>query len=179
VAGERFANADSVAFDGIPASDVQVLSQNVIAARSPAHPAGPADVSVTVPGEGTSTLGKGFVYEAAPTPCIAGGTALCLNGGRFRVSAEWSVPAQGQSGQAAAVPLTADTGYFWFFSSNNIELVVKVVDGRSFNGKFWVFYGALSNVEYRITVTDSVTGDVKVYSNPSGRLASVADTAAF
>jgi hypothetical protein len=57
--------------------------------------------------------------------------------------------------------------------------VVKVVDGRSFNGKFWVFYGALSNVEYRITVTDSVTGDVKVYTNPSGQLASVADTAAF
>ena len=84
-------------------------------------------------------------------------------------------------GRAAgtAVALTGDTGYFWFFSSNNIELVIKVVDGRGFNGKFWVFYGALSNVEYTITVTDTTTGTVKTYSNPSGTLASVADTAAF
>ncbi len=75
--------------------------------------------------------------------------------------------------------MTGDTGYFWFFSSNNIELVVKVVDGRAVNGKFRVFYGALSNVEYEITVTDSQTGDVRVYTNPAGLLASVADTAAF
>jgi hypothetical protein len=57
--------------------------------------------------------------------------------------------------------------------------VLKVVDGRGFNGKFWVFYGALSNVEYQITVTDTSTGAVRVYTNPSGQLSSVADTSAF
>ncbi|MEP7132423.1 MAG: hypothetical protein ABI914_04615 [Acidobacteriota bacterium] len=41
------------------------------------------------------------------------------------------------------------------------------------------FYGALSEVQYAITVTDTQTGQVKTYSNPSGQLASVADTAAF
>jgi hypothetical protein len=78
-----------------------------------------------------------------------------------------------------AVPLTSDTGYFWFFSSNNIELVIKVVDGRAFNQHFWVFYGALSDVEYTITVTDSETGAVRTYMNTQGRLASVADVIAF
>jgi hypothetical protein len=53
------------------------------------------------------------------------------------------------------------------------------VDGRAFNEKFWVFYGALSNVEYTITVTDTATGAVRTYVNPFGQLASVADTAAF
>jgi hypothetical protein len=53
------------------------------------------------------------------------------------------------------------------------------LDGRAFNQKFWVFYGALSDVEYMIAVTDTVTGTVKTYFNPGGRLASVADTAAF
>jgi hypothetical protein len=77
------------------------------------------------------------------------------------------------------VPLTSDTGYFWFFSANNVELVLKVVDGRAFNNFFWVFYGALSDVEYTITVTDTVTGAVKVYTNAQGQLASVADVAAF
>ncbi len=67
----------------------------------------------------------------------------------------------------------------WFFSGGNLELVIKVVDGRAFNTFFWVFYGALSNVEYTITVTDTVTGKVRTYFNPQGRLGSVADTAAF
>jgi hypothetical protein len=89
------------------------------------------------------------------------------------------VPSQGTSGRAQGVVLTSDTAYFWFFSANNVELVVKVVDGRPFNGHWWVFYGALSDVEYTITITDQGTGQQKVYFNPSGTMASVADTAAF
>jgi hypothetical protein len=117
--------------------------------------------------------------QVAATPCVPGALALCLNANRFQVSVVWSVPSQGTSGQGMATPITGDTGHFWFFSPNNIELVLKVLDGRSINGKFWVFYGALSNVEYTITVTDTQTGAVKTYFNPNGTLASVADTAAF
>ncbi len=57
--------------------------------------------------------------------------------------------------------------------------MVKVLDGRAVNNHFWVFYGALSDVQYTITVTDTQTGAVKVYSNTQGHLASVADVAAF
>ena len=77
------------------------------------------------------------------------------------------------------LPLTSDTSAFWFFDSSNIELVVKVLDGRPVNGHFWVFYGALSNVQYTITVFDTLTGESKTYNNPRGQLASVADTSAF
>lgn len=111
--------------------------------------------------------------------CVADATSLCLNASRFRVQVAWRVPAQGSSGAGNAVPLTSDSGYFWFFSPDNVELLIKVVDGRAFNGKFWVFFGALSNVEYSITVTDTATGAVRTYFNPSGSLASVADTSAF
>jgi hypothetical protein len=93
------------------------------------------------------------INVSAPAPvCTPNGATLCLNGGRFRVQVTWRVPAQGTSGNGNAVALTGDTGYMWFFSANNIELVLKVVDGRPVNGKFWVFYGALSNVEYTITI---------------------------
>jgi hypothetical protein len=54
-----------------------------------------------------------------------------------------------------------------------------VVDGRAFNGRFWVFSGALSNVAYTIRVTDTQTGSVRTYVNPSGRLSSFADVSAF
>ncbi len=77
------------------------------------------------------------------------------------------------------MPLTADTGWFWFFGPTNVEVVLKVLDGTPLNGKHWVFYGALSSVEYTLEVTDTATGAVKTYTNPSGNLASVADTAAF
>lgn len=119
------------------------------------------------------------IAAAEAGSCVADALTLCLNGGRFQVRVNWSVPSQGTSGVGTGVALTGDTGYFWFFSPNNIELVLKVVDGRAVNGMFWVFYGALSDVEYSIAVTDTATGAVKTYANPSGHLASVADTAAF
>jgi hypothetical protein len=83
------------------------------------------------------------------------------------------------TGLGTAQTLTGDTGYFWFFDPANVELVVKILDGRSINGEFWVFYGALSNVAYTLTVTDTATGRTKTYSNPQGTLASVADTSAL
>lgn len=179
IAGANFADGASVTFDGVPASEVLVLDATAISAKAPTHAPGTVDVAVTA-GAGTGTLGKGFTYAGfTASPCTPGPTALCLNGGRFRAEVKWRVPTANQNGQASAVSLTRDTGYFWFFSANNIELVVKVVDGRGFNQKFWVFYGALSNVEYELTVTDLQTGAVRVYTNPNGQLSSVADTAAF
>jgi ELWxxDGT repeat protein len=118
------------------------------------------------------------VQQAAAAPCQPGAQRLCLNGNRFAVEVAWK-DFQGHTGQGTAVPLTADTGTFWFFNAANVELVLKVLDGRPLNGKFWVFYGALSNVEYTITVTDTQTGTVRTYNNPSGRFASAGDTSAF
>lgn len=103
---------------------------------------------------------------------------LCLNGGRFIVDVAWK-DFQGGGGSGVARPLTSDTGTFWFFDPENIELVVKVLDARAVNGHFWVFYGSLTNVEFRLRVTDRETGEVAEYSNPPGQLASLGDTAAF
>lgn len=112
--------------------------------------------------------------------CSPNATTLCLNGGRFQARAIFSAPSLGlTNAPAQAVALTGDTGYFWFFSANNVEITLKVVDGRAFNGFFWAFYAALSDVAYTITITDTETGIVKTYSNSQGSLASVADVTAF
>ena len=113
-----------------------------------------------------------------PSPCVPSASRLCLQGGRFAVDAAWTDFA-GNSGGGTAVTLTGDTGYFWFFGPSNVEVVIKVLDGRPVNQKFWVFYGALSNVEYTLTVTDTMTGVQRQYHNPSGRFASAGDTSAF
>jgi ELWxxDGT repeat protein len=116
--------------------------------------------------------------KAATVPCHADAQTLCLSGDRFAVTVAWK-DFQGHTGNGTAVPLSGDTGTFWFFNASNIELVVKALDGRPVNNHFWLFYGALSNVEYTLTVTDTQTGKIKTYSNPSGRFASVGDTLAF
>jgi len=56
---------------------------------------------------------------------------------------------------------------------------VKVLDGTALNGHSWLFYGALSDVEYTLTVTDSLGGTQKTYHNPPGQLCGRADVTAF
>jgi hypothetical protein len=99
-------------------------------------------------------------------------------GGRFSVTVAWRTP-QGATGAGAALAAGDRTGLFWFFREDNLELVVKALDGSGINGHWWFFYGALSDVEYTITVTDTVTGAVRTYHNPPGQMASRADTEAF
>ncbi len=112
--------------------------------------------------------------------CSNTATALCLAGSRFRVEASWRT-SQGDTGTGQAVPLTADTGYFWFFSPTNVEVVVKVLDACAppFD-RFWVFAAGLTDVEVELTVTDSETGEVNTYTNPLGKkFQPVQDTQAF
>ena len=131
------------------------------------------------------TLGLGLCLALCLGPaalaradCAASDTTLCLNAARFSASVAWK-DSTGRTGDGHAIAITSDTGYYWFFSPSNIELVVKVLDARPVNGKYWVFFGALSNVEYTLTVTDTVTGAKKQYVNPAGQFASVGDTKAF
>ncbi|MEM1206511.1 MAG: hypothetical protein AAGN66_24975, partial [Acidobacteriota bacterium] len=120
-------------------------------------------------------------YEARVRPravCMETDTALCLADGRFRVEVTWT-DFDGLDGVGTTVPQTTDTGAFWFFNAANLEMMIKVLDGRQSNGNFWVFYGSLTNVEFTLTVTDTITGEVKVYENPLGNFASVGDTSAL
>jgi CHRD domain-containing protein len=121
--------------------------------------------------------------QLMPAPLVAVGSCgndrntLCLNQGRFKVQVAFQTTTA--NGVGVALPFTDDTGAFWFFSSNNLELMIKVVDGRPVNGKFWFFAGALSDVAYTITVTDLTTGTVKTYVATQGNQAALNDTSAF
>jgi PKD repeat protein len=104
---------------------------------------------------------------AVPDAAAAASTSLLLDNGRFQIDATWTT-AQGQTGTGQGVALTSDTGYFWFFNSSNVEMVIKVLDGCTVNHRYWVFAGGLTNVKVDITVTDTKTQKVQHYSNPQG-----------
>ena len=114
--------------------------------------------------------------------CRRGGRYLCLAAGRFEVQAHWKNHNQeGVYGLGRAVPIDVsdESGMFWFFNSSNIELVVKTLDGRGVNGHYWVFFGALSDVEYWVTVRDTVGGGRRTYHNPPAENCGQSDTMAF
>jgi hypothetical protein len=115
----------------------------------------------------------------AATGCTPGATALCLAGSRFRVEAQWRL-ADGRTGAGQAVALTSDTGYFWFFDSANVEMVVKVLNGCGVNNRYWVFAGGLTNARVRLTVADALRGTSKEWVNPQGTaFQPIQDTGAF
>lgn len=103
---------------------------------------------------------------------------LCLNNGRFHVSATWRTA--DSSGRARVVQLTEDTGYLWFFDPSNVEVVVKVLDACSTFDRYWVFAGGLTDVEVEMIVIDSLTGETNTYRNELGEpFAPLQDTDAF
>jgi hypothetical protein len=119
-----------------------------------------------------------YVQTLSSASCSPSATSLCLDDNRFRFDVQFTNPLSGGGTETGnPVPLAADTGALWFFDPAVPELVAKVIDGTAVNGHFWVFFASLTNVEFDLTVTDTQTGAVRVYHNPAGTLASVADTA--
>lgn len=108
---------------------------------------------------------------------------LKLRGGRFEVGA-YFFEENGTTTKAtplSLVPITGNDGgcLFWFFSADNPELLVKVLDWRAVNGHWGVSYGSLSDRPFVLAVQDTKTETWKRYTNPLGTFASHQDMAAF
>ena len=115
----------------------------------------------------------------SPTGCAADGVSLCLNNDRFRVSITWRDYSH-HTGSGWAVPYANDSGMFWFFAADNIEFLVKVIDGCGLNSKYWVYAAATTDVEYTMTVTDTLRNVTKTYTNPLGTASpAITDSSAF
>ena len=78
-------------------------------------------------------------------------TVLPLVDHRFAVTVDRPSPS---GGPALAVPLTDESGYFWFFDPTNIELTVKLLDGRAVNGHYWVFIASMTDLPFTVRIED-------------------------
>jgi streptogramin lyase len=165
-----------------------IQDTSAFAACSPSSPTAGARPELTViwPVENAEAVAPDWeVLASVETPaaaqvssCVPSSTAMCLNG-RFKVEATWR-KTNGDTGPGRVVQLTPDSGYIWFFSPNNIELITKVLNACSFSAHQWVFAGGLTNVRVDLTVTDTLTGAVKPYVNPlSTPFQPIQDTSAF
>ncbi|HVS14722.1 MAG TPA: hypothetical protein VMV46_12410, partial [Thermoanaerobaculia bacterium] len=116
--------------------------------------------------------------QAGAAVCFSTPTRLCLNQQRFAVEIEFDTGTE--DGPGLRQVLTNDTGYFYFFDPNNVEVVIKVLNACSVNNRYWVFAAGLTDVEVRLTVTDTQTNSSKQYFNELGQgFVPVTDTNAF
>jgi hypothetical protein len=113
------------------------------------------------------------------TTCTPDTNTLCLNSNRFQLTAQWQ-KTDGTSGSGSAVPLTAESGYFWFFDPANIELVTKALNGCAVNNNYWVFGAGLTNVQVYLKVLDTSNGASETYFSPlNTAFVPIQDTTAF
>jgi len=129
--------------------------------------------------QGSATYGfNGTGPSCAPA---ASSTALCLQN-RFLITVKDRVGAQSNAEAVANVVPVANpgSGLFWFFSSDNWEVMVKAIDACGLNNRYWIFSAATTNVFYRMDVYDYHTGTQKIYFNYPGPPApAVTDVNAF
>lgn len=111
--------------------------------------------------------------------CQPAPSAACLQNERFQVEIDWVNHQNGTRGIGQAVPFSDQTGFFWFFNKDNIEVIVKILDGRQINSHYWVYYGGLTDLEYTLKVKDTKTGAEKSYTKEKGSYCGKADTGAF
>lgn len=122
--------------------------------------------------------------------CVPSDTVLCIDDipgdQRFQVTATFqTAQGGGVSGSAQAIPLAPEGpshgGLFWFFSDQNPDMLVKIVNGCAIDDHYWAFVTAGTNVGYTVTVTDTTLANrTRSYTNPDRTVAlPVADTSAL
>jgi hypothetical protein len=93
---------------------------------------------------------------------------MCLMNGRYKVTSTWKDQYDVNIGlqNLEAASITSNVGAFWYFNADQYEYFVRVLPGN--NGRAWVQISMFNNVEFWVTVTDTVNGQTKTYYNPPG-----------
>ena len=134
-------------------------------------------VVLSVSGAGESSSAQRDVLVRASDSagtCEPDTETLCLLDGRFEVRVEhW---ADGAERAAASVVHagTNEAGMFRFFGPDNWEVLVKLLDGCALNGHIWLYAASATDRGFRISITDTVTGEVRHHENRAGKAAPAA-----
>ncbi len=118
--------------------------------------------------------------DSSKNRCVADQNTLCLQDSRYQVRATWRTGDE-RTGTANVSELAEDdSGLFWFFASDNPEILIKVLDGCAVNDHIWIYGASTTDLGYVIRVTDTVTEAVREYRNDPGVPApAITDAEAF
>ncbi len=137
-------------------------------------------VGPSVASSGSRALASSAVELPDTAACHANSETLCLQDGRFELTVNWRTLDDERGAGRTARPRTEDSGLFWYFGPLNWEMLVKVVDGTTINGHFWLRVSAATDVGFELMIRDTATGVAKSYTKEAGEPArAIIDVGAF
>ena len=88
------------------------------------------------------------------TDCVPETRPLVFDGG-YSVRMCYETPA-GEVGEAkAGIWASGESGLLWFFSRDNAEVLIKVLNGCFFNNRRWVYVAPVTDLAFNLYVTDT------------------------
>jgi hypothetical protein len=123
--------------------------------------------------------------------CVPDANTACLLNGRFRATVRFRNDFSDTLPDTAAFakPVTGfaspgfETAFFYFNSPNNIELLLKMLDQGNTNTQgqptIAVLFGTATPLRVELTITDTQTGAVRVYTSHFPSMAGKTDFTAF
>ncbi len=135
--GTGFQPSVSVTFDGMPGTALAYASKTLLTVTTPAHAAGPVDVTVSDTDGRSTTKTAGFTYLEAPTVTgvapatgpAAGGTIVTITGTHFAPTAtvRFGVDLASVTGRTADTGITVLTPAH---SAGRVDVTVSNPDGQ-------------------------------------------------
>lgn len=111
------------------------------------------------------------------------GTTLRLGTGRFNVTVFATDQRTGRTSVGQAIAQNDLFGYHALpqitDNPNNPEMFVKILDGTTVNGRIWVFFNGLTDLDVRVIVRDNAGTAVNEYHKHPGDACGGFDTNAF
>ncbi|MBV8515807.1 MAG: trypsin-like peptidase domain-containing protein [Acidobacteria bacterium] len=129
--------------------------------------------------------------SSGPTTCTPSTTAACMLNNRFKVEVKYRGGFDNNPADTPANVKTVtgfatsnfETGFFYFNSSSNIEMLIKILDQGNTDGQghptIAVLYGLATPLRVEVTVTDTTKGTAKTYTSAFGTMAGSTDFTAF
>jgi PKD repeat protein len=100
----------------------------------------------------------------------------------FEITIDAKDPGDGSDSPAQAIAISDRFGWFSFpgltHDPGNPEVTVKVLEAPTF-GKYWIFWSAMTSLQYTMTVRDVTTGQVQVYEKTDSAACGGWDTQSF
>ncbi len=135
------------------------------------------------PGDGKA-FGIRIGVDADPDPppyytdCVPTTTPLVLGG--YEVSMCYETPGHVVGQARSGVWETDVSGLLWFFNRDNVEVLVKVLNGCAVNGHHWVYVSPVTDLAFNLSVTGPAGAGHWRHRNRQGEVGRTsADTFAF
>ncbi len=117
--------------------------------------------------------------DGTPTDCEPRDGVATLSGD-YEIRMCFEMPSGAQADAADYHLESTASGLLWFFDRDNVEVLVKVLDGCAINGHRWVFVAPVTTLAFNLEIVERGAGRRFIHRNPRSRTATtVSDTTAF